>query len=296
MSSLPASLRPSRFWFVHRIARPLFRAKLKVVPVKVWFFAVAAGALTFLLISLYGEAEVERLKVNVLSVRPHDPEAFTQGFLIDLEGVGDARLFESTGLYSQSSLRENNLDSGANVRIHYLPPAHFAEGLALVGDRLIQLTWREGVAHVYDRDTFEVEGQFAYTGEGWGLCYDGERLIMSDGSNRLYFRSPDTFELLDPPSVAVTLDDKPVQDLNELEYVGGFVYANVWGTDEIVKIDPASGKVRAVIDASGLLTPSEQAEADVLNGIAYHPEQETFFITGKYWPKTFEVTFVPVDS
>lgn len=238
--------------------------------------------------------EVERLRVNVLSESPHDSGAFTQGFVID-DGTGEvSRLFESTGLRGQSTLREVHLLSGEVLHSTSLPPDHFGEGLALVGNRLIQLTWQEGIAHVYDRDTFVKTGQFSYSGEGWGLCYDGRRLIMSDGSARLYFRSPETFKL--QGSVDVTLDGQPQRWLNELEFADGSVYANVWQQDIIVEIDPASGKVTAVIDASGLLNPEERPPAAVLNGIAYSRRTKTFFITGKYWPTVFEVTFVPEDG
>ena len=235
--------------------------------------------------------EVEQLRVMVLSRRPHDTEAFTQGVLID-ESAGDvSRCFESTGLYGRSTLREVDLQSGAVLRSVSLPGAFFGEGLALVGERLIQLTWREGVAPVYDRDTFERIGAFSYSGEGWGLCYDGSRLIMSDGSAHLSFRSPETFALLG--RVEVTLGGVPQGSLNELEYVGGYVYANVWFADSILKIDPANGRVAAVIDASGLLSAEERLQANVLNGIAYSEKKGTFFITGKLWPAVFEVAFVP---
>lgn len=228
----------------------------------------------------------ERLTAKVLSVRPHDAEAFTQGLLLH----GGA-LFESTGLYGSSSLREVDPTTGTVKRKLSLPGRYFAEGLAAVDDRLIQLTWKEEKAFVYQLSDFKPAGELRYDGEGWGLCFDGRRLVMSDGSDRLTFRDAQTFAVLG--EVHVTSAGKPVDALNELECVDGAVYANVWETDDILRIDPASGKVTAVIDASGLLTPGERRRADVLNGIAWDPQRKTFLITGKLWPKLFEVTFVP---
>jgi glutamine cyclotransferase len=227
-----------------------------------------------------------RLGVRVLSVRPHDPGAYTQGLVWDA-----GKLYESTGLYGRSSLREVDPRTGEVKRLLEMPQGFFAEGLAQVGGRLVQLTWKEGVAFVYDIRTFERAGEHAYQGEGWGLCNDGHRLVMSDGSDQLTFRDLHTFARLG--SVAVRRDGLPARNLNELECVGREVYANVWQTDEILRIDPANGQVTAVIDARGLLSADELAHADVLNGIAYDPAKKTFLITGKLWPKMFEVEFVP---
>jgi glutaminyl-peptide cyclotransferase len=228
--------------------------------------------------------EPERLKVKVLASFKHDPTAYTQGLLWH-----DGKLYESTGLYGKSSLREVSPASGEVLRLLSLPAAYFGEGLALVGDQLIQLTWKEQTAFVYGRARFDQQGTFEYTGEGWGLCWDGRKLIMSDGSDRLTFRDPGTFAPLG--GVNVTEGGKPVLDVNELECVDGAVWANVWQTDRILRIDPASGQVTAEADASGLLTPEEKAAAEVLNGIAWRPDTKTFYITGKNWPKMFEVVF-----
>ncbi|HEV7506617.1 MAG TPA: glutaminyl-peptide cyclotransferase [Thermoanaerobaculia bacterium] len=230
----------------------------------------------------------ELLKVKVLATRHHDPAAFTQGLL-----VHEGSLYESTGLYGSSSLREVDPVSGAVKRKVDVPSEFFAEGLALVDDRLIQLTWKEQKALVYKLDGFASAGDLRYEGEGWGLCWDGKRLVMTDGSDKLTFRDPTTFAFLG--EVTVTRADRMgerVLELNELECVDGVVYANVWQTDEILRIDPLSGRVTAVIDASGLLTPEERQKADVLNGIAWDPQRKIFLITGKLWPKLFEVTFV----
>lgn len=219
---------------------------------------------------------------RVLAKHPHDPAAFTQGLL-----VFDGDFFESTGLYGESTLRRVEIETGSVLTSLELDESEFGEGLARVDDRLIQLTWQEGVAHSYALDDFEPQESFSYDGEGWGLCFDGEVLVMSDGSSELFFRDPTTFELLGV--VPVTLDGQPVAMLNELECVGGQVYSNVWQTDRILRIDKTSGEVVAVIDASGLLSEQEAGAADVLNGIAYDPERHHFFITGKLWPWVFEV-------
>jgi glutaminyl-peptide cyclotransferase len=235
------------------------------------------------------EPVTERLRVEVIGVAPHDREAFTQGLLWH-EGT----LYESTGLHGRSSLRQVDRATGEVRRLVHLDPTLFAEGLARVGNRLIQITWKEGVALVYDLQTLERVDQLNYSGEGWGLCYDGERLIMTDGSSNLTMRDPQTFS--PTGSIAVMLEGRPIDRLNELECVGNRVYANVWMTDMILRIDPRSGRVEAVIDASNLLSPEERRTADVLNGIAYDPEREVFLITGKLWPKLFEVRFVPPPS
>jgi len=235
-------------------------------------------------------AIIERLVPKVLAVHPHDPTCYTQGLLWQ----GGA-LYESCGQYGQSSLRRVDPASGEVRQRAAVPDADFAEGLALVGEKLLQLTWREGVALVYDRKSLAKTGQFPYTGEGWGLCYDGKRLVMSDGSDRLTLRDPQTFAVITGSGggeLKVTREGVPVERLNELECVGAAIYANVWQTDEILKIDAATGRVEASIDASGLLSPQERAKADVLNGIAWNPETRRFWITGKDWPKMFEVEFV----
>jgi len=234
-------------------------------------------------------AASQRLGLEVLSVRPHDRSAFTQGLLLH-----NGLLYESTGLVGESSLREVDPHSGAVLRRMTVDPPVFAEGLALVDDRLIQLTWQSGVAFVYDLASFGKIQELRYTGEGWGLCYDGNRLVMSDGSNQLFFRDPGTFDLVG--QIPVMRDGLPVTRLNELECVGDEVYANVWQTDEIVHIERDTGRVLATIDASGLLSPEEaraRAPDDVLNGIAFDADTGTFLITGKRWPRLYEVRFVP---
>jgi glutamine cyclotransferase len=228
--------------------------------------------------------QLERLRVQVVRSYPHDRAAFTQGLVLE-----EGRLFESTGLVGQSTLREVELTTGRVIRKIDVPPPIFAEGLALVGDSLIQLTWQSGRALVYNKRTFARTGEFTYKGEGWGLCTAGKELVMSDGSSRLTFRRADNFAVI--RTLDVMMDGKPLDQLNELECVGAHVYANVWMRDMIVRIDPKSGRVTQRIDAANLLSPIEQQGVDVLNGIAYDPDDQTFLITGKLWPKMFRVRF-----
>lgn len=232
-------------------------------------------------------AAPERLVARVIHTYPHAPDAFTQGLLWH-----EGHLYESTGLHRRSSVREVDLESGEVLRRRDIEdPQIFAEGLARVGDRLFQITWQENRAFVYGLRDFSPIREFTYEGEGWGLCFDGEHLVMSDGSDRLFFRDPETFEV--ERTVHVRDRGRPVDQLNELECVDGAVWSNVWQTDQILRIDPATGRVTAIVDARGLLTEEEQLDADVLNGIAWIPERGHFVITGKEWPHLFEVELVP---
>lgn len=233
------------------------------------------------------QLDVEQLGVKIVAVYPHDPTAFTQGLVWD-----GGMLYESTGLYGRSTLRRVEPTSGTVLDNRHLDHGFFGEGLTLVGDHLVQLTWKAGVAFVYEVGSMEIVDEWGYNGEGWGLATtpDG-RLLMSDGSSRLTARDPKDFRWLS--TIEVTRGGEPVDHLNELEMVDGRLYANVWGRDRIVRLDPETGQVDAEIDASGLLTPAEQRMVDVLNGIAYDPMSETFWITGKFWPKMFQVKFVP---
>ena len=251
-----------------------------------------AMALAVLLAARSGAADSTgpaQLRAEVIEAYPHDAQAFTQGLVLH-----DGALYESTGLHGRSSLRQVELATGKVLRRVDLPATLFGEGLALAGGRLVQLTWKEGVAPTYDLATLAKNGEFTYAGEGWGLCFDGTQFIQSDGSHRLIFRDPTTFAVT--RQLAVGLNGQPVTALNELECVGDVVYANIWQTDRIVEIAKLNGAVRAVIDAGGLLSPAEQAGLDpaaLLNGIAYDPADGTFLVTGKLWPKLLRVRFVP---
>jgi glutaminyl-peptide cyclotransferase len=221
---------------------------------------------------------------QVVAEYPHDPGAFTQGLL-----YSDGVLYESTGLYGESTLRRVELATGDVLVRKNLGDQYFAEGLALWGDHLLQLTWRENTCFRWDVVTMWPEGSFGYTGEGWGLTHDGRQLVMSDGSSTLTFRDPDTFAVLG--SRIVVDGVVPVEDLNELEWIRGEVFANVWYTDLIARIDPDTGRVIAWIDLSGLLNPPPPID-DVLNGIAWDDASQRLFVTGKRWPSLFEIELV----
>ncbi len=217
---------------------------------------------------------------------PHDTVAFTQGLAV----LGDT-LYESTGNYGRSTLREVVLQTGDVERIRSLSSTIFGEGLAIFDDKIIQLTWKSGVGFIYDRGTFDLIRSVAYPGEGWGIAYDGERFVMSDGSSTLYFRDKVTFAEIG--RVIVRDEDGQVRYLNELEYVKGEIYANIWQEDRIARIDPASGWVTGWIDLEGLLEPEEaRLRADVLNGIAYDALRDRLFVTGKWWPRLYEIRLV----
>lgn len=248
-------------------------------------------------------APVEYLLPKVLNTYPHDTTAFTEGLLYH-----DGKLYESAGETGKSDLREVDLKTGEVLQRTLLSPESFAEGLAMVDDRLIQLTWKEETAFIYDLDTFQQEAAFSYTGEGWGLCYDGNLLWKSDGTSTLTAHDTDTFaEVRDvvvtyqgyPVDQVATQTGRTLGQINELECADGFIYANVWFTDYILKIDPETGDVTGVINASQLITDEERqalmsVDTDsVLNGIAYNPDTETFYLTGKNWPSLFEVQFEP---
>ncbi len=226
------------------------------------------------------------LRIEVISTLPHETTAFTQG----LEQA-DGALYEGTGITGRSALRELDPGTGALRRAAPLPPGLFGEGITVVGDRIWQLTWRDGVAIEWDRGTLTELRRVPYAGEGWGLCSDGARLVSSDGSDRLVFRDPATFAATG--SVQVRRRWQPVDRLNELECAGGAVWANVLPTDELVRIDPANGQVTATVDASGLLPEPDRAGTEALNGIAAVPGTEEFLLTGKLWPSIFRVRFVP---
>jgi glutaminyl-peptide cyclotransferase len=230
-------------------------------------------------------SEVPVLRPEVLAEVPHDPAAFTQGLELH-----DGTLYEGTGLEGQSRLQELDPATGAVRRAVPLPGQLFGEGITVVDSRIWQLTWRDGVVLEWDRATLTLRRQLPLDGEGWGLCYDGARLVRSDGTDRLRFHDPVTFAGIG--SVAVRFQDEPVTQLNELECVDGQVWANVWPSDVIVRIDPASGRVTAAVDAAGLVDPEQRANADaVLNGIAALGNDE-YLLTGKLWPVSFRVRFV----
>jgi glutaminyl-peptide cyclotransferase len=223
---------------------------------------------------------------RVVRTYPHDPKAFTQG----LQYV-DGFLYEGTGLNGSSSVRKVKIETGEVVQRRDVARAYFGEGITVWKTDLIELTWRSNVAFVYDKNTFAPRRTFSYKGEGWGLTHDGTNLIMSDGTDELRVLDPVTFA--ERRRITVTALGAPLRNLNELEYVKGEILANVWTTDSIARVAPATGRVTGYIDLRGLLTPAEQASVDVLNGIAYDEKGDRLFVTGKLWPKLFEIQIVP---
>jgi len=223
---------------------------------------------------------------EILNIYPHDRGAFTQGLVFE-----DGILYEGTGLRGRSTLRTVDLESGDVLKLHSLALPLFGEGVTVYGDRIFQLTWQSHIGFVYDKDTFELLQEFTYPTEGWGITHDGQRLIMSDGTSTLHFLDPETLDEID--RIGVYDQNGPVTRLNELEYIHGEVYANVWKTDRIARIDPQSGQVTGWIDLTGLLSEEDRdPPVDVLNGIAYDAENDRLFVTGKLWPKMFEIELI----
>jgi glutamine cyclotransferase len=222
---------------------------------------------------------------QVVRAYPHDPKAFTQGL-----AFADGFLYEGTGQQGESTLRKVKLENGEVVQIRKLEDRYFGEGITLIGDTIVQLTWQSNVGFVYDRTSFERTRTFNYAGEGWGLAFDGTRLVMSDGTETLRFLDPKT--LKETGRLVVKDGGRPVTQLNELEFVKGEIYANVWQSDRIARISPRTGDVTGWIDLRGLLTPQESANVDVLNGIAYDAAADRLFVTGKWWPKLFEIRVI----
>lgn len=220
---------------------------------------------------------------EVVKKYPHDPDAFLQGLVWHDNGF-----YESTGGNGQSSLRRVELDTGRVVKRVRLAEEDFGEGLALVGDKLVQLTWQSGKGYVYDRNTFQKLAEFPYTMEGWGLTYDGNRLILSDGSDTLYLFDPQTYKPVG--KLGVTLNGGPVKNINELEFIEGEIWANVWHDDVILRIDPGTGAVNSLVDLRGLRPRETMQDSEaVLNGIAYDAAAKRIFVGGKRWPSLFEI-------
>jgi len=225
-----------------------------------------------------------RYTYNVVNAYPHDENAFTQGLVFE-----DGFLYEGTGLYGNSSLRRVELETGKVLQVHALQDQFFGEGVTIVGDKIIQLTWESHRGFIYDKNTFDLLREFSYPTEGWGITYDGSRLIMSDGTANLYFLDPETLQRVGQVKVR---DAAPVTGLNELEYVNGEVYANIWGEEEIAVINPQTGRVKAWIDLKGIQGSENSDPDNVLNGIAYDSKGDRLFVTGKMWPQLYEIRLV----
>ena len=230
-------------------------------------------------------SQIERYKVKVINEYPHDPLAFTQGLFIH-----NGRMYESTGRYGESTMRIVDMETGKDDPRIFLGEKRFGEGAAEHNGKIYQLTWKEGECLVYDLDLKNPPKKIKYEGEGWGLCSDGKYLIMTDGTSSLKFVNPDDFSV--QKRVTVKLGNRPISDLNELEYVGGKVYANQLYEDVIYEIDPTSGRVTATIDLKGLWPMSERPRDGVMNGIAYDRDNDKIYVTGKYCPKLFEIELI----
>jgi len=227
-----------------------------------------------------------RYTYEVVNTYPHDSNAFTQGLVFD-EGV----LYESTGIYGQSSLRCVELETGEIIQFQALQSRYFGEGITILGDKIIQLTWQSRIGFVYDKHSFDLLREFNYSTEGWGITYDGSKLIMSDGTATLYFLDPESFQNIG--QIEVRDNGSLVTKLNELEYVRGEIYANIWYEEKIAAIDPQTGQVKRWIDLSGIKDPTDQDSQKVSNGIAYDVKTDRLFVTGKMWSKVFEIKLLP---
>ena len=252
--------------------------------------ALALAAVWWSLIPISSARTAQNATVDgyrVVNIYPHDPDAYTQGLIFR-----DGFLFESTGRYGRSTLRKVELKTGRVVQQHRLDAAYFAEGLAEWNGQLVQLTWRSQLAFVYELVSFAPRRTFGYSGEGWGLTHNDQGFILSDGTETLRFLDPNTFR--ETRRVVVRDGGIPVKDLNELEYIRGEIHANVWHTDRIARISPQSGRVTGWIDLKGLISTAYRLDAEaVLNGIAYDADDNRLFVTGKLWPRLFEIEVVP---
>jgi glutaminyl-peptide cyclotransferase len=230
-------------------------------------------------------AEPQVYDYRIAGTYPHDPRAYTQGLF-----YLDRQLYESTGQIGQSTIRRVNIDDGRVLQSTDIPPGLFGEGIVNWGDQIISITWKGGVGYRWDRKTLRRLGEFRYPGEGWGLTQNGRDIIMSDGTAELRFLDPETLE--ERRRVTVNFEGRPVRRLNELEWVNGEIFANVWMTPMIVRIHPDTGDVTGIIDLSPLAAENRGGHDDVLNGIAYDAAGDRLFVTGKYWPRLYEIDLI----
>ena len=236
------------------------------------------------------EPDMTLAQYTVINSYPHDRRAFTQGLVYE-----DGSLYEGTGLYGQSAIIRRELETGKVVKMLRLPSKYFGEGITVFGDKLIQLTWRSNTGFVYTKDTFTLLREFTYPTEGWGITHDGRQLIYSDGTATLHFLDPNTYA--ETGRISVMDRGRPVHGLNELEFIDGSIYANIWPTYDIVIIDPKTGRVTGRLDMTALYTPPAfRRSEDVLNGIAYLPETGHLLVTGKRWPRLYQIELVSDPS
>ena len=256
--------------------------------VPVFIFLILGGILVLYFLNSTSSPDVKLYRYKIINTFAHDPNAFTQGLVWE-----NGYLYEGTGREGHSTLRKVELETGKVLQNINLPDTYFGEGITIFNDKIIQLTYLSKVGFVYDKETFKLLREFNYPNEGWGITHDGKRLIMSDGTPTLYFLDPQTFEKIS--SIDVYHGNNLLWDLNELEFIDGRIYANIWPTDRIAIIEPKTGQVTALVDLGGLLTGQDRTrKVDVLNGIAYDPLSHRLFVTGKLWPKLFEIRLFPV--
>lgn len=254
---------------------------------------VSSVLVSILVLSMYfstlnNDSTIRSYTYQVVNIFPHDPQAFTQGlcFYNDF-------LYESTGLFNFSSLRQVELETGTVLQHKHLSDQYFGEGITIIQDKIVQLTWKSNIGFVYDLHSFVLLQNFSVASEGWGLTYDGQQLIMSDGTATLSFFDPETFE---KNGEILVQDSKPVDQINELEYIKGEVFANIWRTDNIARIDPVTGQVIGWLDLSGLYETAFDDPNNVLNGIAYDDQNDRIFVTGKRWSYLYEIQLVPKNT
>jgi glutamine cyclotransferase len=257
----------------------------------VWILSLSGGLLSYFCSTVDFKTSdvIPVYTYEVVNTYPHDRNAFTQGLVFE-----NGLLYEGTGLRGHSTLRKVELETGEILQICELPARFFGEGVTIYGNKIIHLTWQSNVGFVCDKDSFELLQDFSYPIKGWGITQDGNRLIMSDGTSTLHFLDPKTFKAIG--RIEVRDNDGPVTKLNELEYVKGEIYANVWPTERIARIAPQTGQVIGWIELKGLLSPEDYSEpVDVLNGIAYDTNNDRLFVTGKLWPKLFEIKLISLE-
>jgi glutamine cyclotransferase len=264
-----------------------FMKKQHLAIILIIFVIAVSSVMLVLLSNSLVDIEPVHYTYQIVNVYLHDEAAFTQGLVFD-----DGALYEGTGLYGQSTLRRVELETGNVTQLYSLPDGFFGEGITIFEDKIIQLTWKSGKGFVYDKNTFELLQTFEYPTEGWGITCNGSALIMSDGTATLYFLDPETFQTIGQVEVH---DEEPVSLLNELEYIHGMVYANVWKEDKIAIINPETGQVTGWIDLTGISNSENQNIGSLLNGIAYDQKGDRLFVTGKLWSKLYEITLVPTE-
>jgi len=259
----------------------------------IFFVTIAVFSVSFLLFNNTTNEPTESQEsfyytYQIVNSYSHDESAFTQGLVIE-----NGNLYEGTGLYGQSTLRRIDLKTGNVTQIHSLSADLFGEGITVFENKIIQLTWQNNIGFVYDKNSFEILEQFEYPTEGWGITHNGSSLIMSDGTSTLYFLDPENFQTV--KQIDVYNNDGLVDTLNELEYINGSIYANIWKENIIIIVNPQTGNVTGQIDLTGLKDLVNQSTSDVLNGIAYDQIENRLFVTGKLWSKLFEIKLVPLE-